>query len=182
MALEALINLGIVVTNVSTGDVGAGEFQIPLGGQKSLPFLPPNTWPAIAQGFLTVAAPANNIITTPVLLGATGPAESAVAAIATTTSPQTYTNNDGVPELVVWTGGTVTAVQWKRGAGAAVTTGVTAAAGSYYLFPGDSLVFTYTGAPTFTKYLTAAGSFEPAIYNSLMNVIAYLSTHIQAAN
>ena len=67
------------------------------------------------------------------------------AAITVGASPFTYTNNDGVDELVYVTGGTISAL---------TSNGETVAVGSTALFtpPGNSVVVTYSAAPTMRKF------------------------------
>jgi hypothetical protein len=62
-------------------------------------------------------------------------------------SPYTYTNTTGAPAMLYVAGGTVSAITLAR-QGTALTTGFTA--GAFYLAQNDSVVITYTVAPTLT--------------------------------
>ena len=73
-------------------------------------------------------------------------ASISIGTITLGASPATYVNNDGFTEGVVITGGTVSAVGLIRGT---TTIALDPAAGiEHTLSPGDSLVVTYSGAPT----------------------------------
>jgi hypothetical protein len=66
-------------------------------------------------------------------------------------SPYTYTLTDSMSAQeadIVIAGGTVSAIAFSRGGGAAQTTGATS--GTFRLSRGDSLTITHTGAPTAT--------------------------------
>jgi pectate lyase-like protein len=67
------------------------------------------------------------------------------AAITVTASPMTYTNNDGVPEDVHISGGTVSSVA-KNSRTLFAVTNVTV-----HLDPGEAVVVTYSSAPTMEK-------------------------------
>lgn len=68
--------------------------------------------------------------------------------INVTASPFTYTNTTGEYQNVLTTGGTVTKIQFSRG-GSQTVTGMTA--GFVMLAPGDSLVVSYSVAPTMSR-------------------------------
>lgn len=72
------------------------------------------------------------------------------SAITVTTSPFTYTNIDGYPEVVTVIGGTVSLIQLKRGA--TTITLFTSTPGSVYLQQNDAVVVTYSSAPTMEKF------------------------------
>lgn len=72
-----------------------------------------------------------------------------VAAITVTASPFTYTNNDGVDEMVSIDGGTITTV--AKNAITLYSFGGTAARCAVFLKPGEAVTVTYTGAPSMNK-------------------------------
>jgi hypothetical protein len=67
------------------------------------------------------------------------------ADISVGPSPFTYTNNSGYVEQVSVAGGTVSSITLRG-----VLTGLTS--GMFTLYPGDSLVVTYTAAPTMRRF------------------------------
>lgn len=68
--------------------------------------------------------------------------------ITVTASPFTYTNTTGEYQNVLTTGGTVTQIQFNRG-GSQTVTGMTS--GFVMLAPGDSLIVSYSVAPTMSR-------------------------------
>lgn len=60
------------------------------------------------------------------------------------------TNNFGVPGIMYWFGGTVSAAQLARDGGGAIVN--MAAADNTYLQPGDEIIITYSAAPTFVFF------------------------------
>lgn len=72
----------------------------------------------------------------------------ALATIAVGASVFTYTNNDGYPEEVQITGGTVSTVIFIRNA---VSTDLGVTSGIFLLGPRDALQITYSSAPTMRK-------------------------------
>ncbi len=74
---------------------------------------------------------------------------AAVSTITPGASPYTYTNNDGFPQVVTITGGTVSSIQYKRGA-TAITLGITT--GQIVLQPNDITIVTYSSVPTMRKF------------------------------
>ncbi len=78
---------------------------------------------------------------------------SGVASAATTptvgVSPASLTNAGPADALYVISGGTVSKIEYKRGA---TTFDTGATFGSFYVAVGDILVVTHTGAPTCTKF------------------------------
>lgn len=68
--------------------------------------------------------------------------------ITVTASPFTYTNTTGEYQNVLTTGGAVTSIQFSRG-GSQTVTGMTA--GFVMLAPGDSLIVSYSVAPTMSR-------------------------------
>jgi CBS domain-containing protein len=74
-----------------------------------------------------------------------GVAQVGVSSIAVMGSPFTYTNKDGVPEVVYITGGMVSAVVKNS------VTILTASPCTVYLDPGEAATVTYSVAPTMNK-------------------------------
>ena len=72
-----------------------------------------------------------------------------VAAITPGASPYTYTNNDGVPEVIHIDGGTITTV--AKNAITLYSFGGTAARCAVWLEPGEAVTVTYTVVPTVNK-------------------------------
>jgi len=72
----------------------------------------------------------------------------AIATITPGASPYTYTNSDGFDEDVIVQGGTVSKIEFGRGA---TFQDVGLTAGMYHLSPGDKLKVTYTVVPNMVK-------------------------------
>jgi hypothetical protein len=96
------------------------------------------------------------------------PAYGSAPAAATITlgaSPATYTNADGVPETVIFTGGTTSIFTLTRGGFTSATLGTTTPF-TAMLYPGDAVNVTYSVAPTVQEKLlwgTAGGQFSTTI-------------------
>ena len=80
---------------------------------------------------------------------------SAASSISPGASPFAYTNNDGIAEEVVVTGGTVSSITLTRGG---TTTASLGTSGIFTLAPGDVLTVTYSVVPTMTKFLFGASA------------------------
>jgi hypothetical protein len=77
-------------------------------------------------------------------------------AVQVGASPFTYTNNDGVAEYIIFSGGTVTNFTIHRGGQSS-----TASVGTVLLAPGDFFTITYTTPPVINKLLTSAVTIPP---------------------
>ena len=76
------------------------------------------------------------------------PSTSLPIAITAGASPYAYKNNSGTRQNIIFTGGTVTLVEYSRNGITWFSSGLIA--GTVLLNPGDSLRVTYTVAPIIT--------------------------------
>jgi hypothetical protein len=93
-------------------------------------------------------------------LTTSAPGPAPPEAITLGPSPFTYTNNDGVAEYIIVTGGTVTHFTVTRGAFTSADL-FTASPGTVLLSPADSFNITYTAAPVVEKLLLAGVTARP---------------------
>ena len=93
-------------------------------------------------------------------LTTSAPGPAPPEAITLGPTPFTYTNNDGVTEYIIVTGGTVTHFTITRGAFTSADL-FTASPATVLLSPGDSFNITYTAAPVVEKLLLAGVTTPP---------------------
>ena len=93
----------------------------------------------------------NTEVLSPALYNVTPAVISARSTVGPGASPWTYQNTAARPQLIIVTGGTVSAIAYSRDNITFDTVG-TAIGGQFDVAPGDYLKITYTVAPTFAVY------------------------------